>query len=30
MPRKLKTYRTSLGFYDLAIAALSMKAALQA
>ena len=30
MPRKLKTYRTSLGFYDLAIAAPSMKAALEA
>jgi hypothetical protein len=28
MPRKLKTYQTSLGFYDLAIAAPSMKAAL--
>jgi len=30
MPRKLKVYQTSLGFYDLAIAAPSMKAALQA
>ena len=30
MPRKLKTYQTSLGFFDLAIAAPSMKAALQA
>lgn len=30
MARKLKTYRTSLGFYDLAIAAPSMKAALEA
>ena len=30
MARKLKTYQTSLGFYDLAIAAPSMKAALQA
>ena len=30
MPRKLKTYETSLGFYDLAIAAPSMKAALEA
>ena len=30
MPRKLKTYQTSLGFYDLAIAAPSMKAALDA
>ncbi len=30
MPRKLKTYQTSLGFYDLAIAAPSMKAALKA
>ncbi len=29
MPRRLKTYQTSLGFYDLAIAAPSMKAALQ-
>src|SRR3954464_15926403 len=28
--RKLKTYQTSLGFYDLAVAAPSMKAALQA
>lgn len=30
MPRKLKTYQTSLGFYDLAISAPSMKAALEA
>jgi colicin import membrane protein len=30
MPRKLKTYQTSQGFYDLAIAAPSMKAALGA
>jgi colicin import membrane protein len=30
MPRKLKTYQTSIGFYDLAIAAPSMKAALEA
>src|SRR5246127_2928279 len=30
MARKLKTFRTSLGFYDLAIAAPSMKAALEA
>jgi len=30
MPRKLKTYQTSLGFFDLAIAAPSMKAALAA
>ncbi len=30
MPRKLKSYQTSLGFYDLAIAAPSMKAALEA
>jgi hypothetical protein len=30
MTRKLKTYRTSLGFFDLAIAAPSMKAALEA
>jgi hypothetical protein len=30
MPRKLKTYQTSLGFYDLAIAAPSIKAALDA
>lgn len=29
MVRKLKTYRTSIGFYDLAIAAPSMKAALE-
>jgi hypothetical protein len=30
MPRKLKTYQTSLGFYDLIVAAPSMKAALDA
>src|SRR4051794_22486956 len=30
MARKLKTYQTSQGFYDLAIAAPSMKAALEA
>src|SRR2546423_378630 len=30
MARKLKTYQISLGFFDLAIAALSMKAALEA
>jgi hypothetical protein len=30
MVRKFKTYQTSLGFYDLAIAAPSMKAALEA
>jgi hypothetical protein len=30
MPRKLKTYQTSLGFYDLVVAAPSMKAALEA
>jgi colicin import membrane protein len=30
MPRKLKTYQTSLGFYDLVVAAPSMKAALDA
>lgn len=30
MPRKLKTFQTSLGFYDLANAAPSMKAALEA
>jgi hypothetical protein len=30
MPRKLKTYQTSIGFFDLAIAAPSMKAALKA
>jgi hypothetical protein len=30
MPRKLKTYLTSQAFYDLAIAAASMKAALDA
>lgn len=29
MPRKLKTYRTSIGFFDLAVAASSMKAALE-
>jgi colicin import membrane protein len=29
MPRKLKTYQTSIGFFDLAIAAPSMKAALE-
>jgi colicin import membrane protein len=29
MPPKLKTYQTSLGFFDLAIAAPSMKAALE-
>jgi colicin import membrane protein len=29
MARKLKTYQTSLGFYDLAIAAPSMKSALE-
>ena len=29
MARKLKTYQTSLGFFDMAIAAPSMKAALQ-
>src|SRR5215475_728339 len=29
MARKLKTFQTSLGFYDLAIAAPSMKAALE-
>jgi hypothetical protein len=29
MTRKLKTYQTSLGFFDLAIAAPSMKAALE-
>src|SRR4051812_19181667 len=29
MPRKLKVYQTSLGFFDLAIAAPSMKAALE-
>jgi hypothetical protein len=28
MARKLKTFQTSLGFYDLAVAAPSMKAAL--
>jgi hypothetical protein len=30
MPRRLKTYQTSLGFFDLTIAAPSMKAALEA
>jgi hypothetical protein len=30
MPRKLKTYQTSLGFFDLAVVAPSMKAALEA
>ena len=30
MPRKLKTFKTSVGFYDLAIAAPSIKAALEA
>jgi hypothetical protein len=30
MPRPLKTYVTSVGFYDLAVAAPSMKAALEA
>ena len=30
MARKLKRFQTSLGFYDLAIAAPSMKAALEA
>ena len=30
MPRKLKSYQTSIGFYDLAVAAPSMKAALDA
>ena len=30
MARKLKTYQTSLGFFDLALAAPSMKAALEA
>jgi len=30
MPRKLKAYRTSLGFFDLAVAAPSMKGALEA
>jgi type IV secretory pathway VirB10-like protein len=29
MPRKLKTWQTSLGFFDLAVAAPSMKAALE-
>jgi colicin import membrane protein len=30
MPRRLKTYQTSLGFFDLAVAAPSMKAAAEA
>jgi colicin import membrane protein len=30
MPRKIKTYQTSQGFYDLAVATPSMKAALEA
>lgn len=30
MPRKLKTFQTSIGFYDLAVAAPSMKAAAEA
>ena len=30
MARKLKTYQTSLGFFDLTVAAPSMKAALEA
>jgi hypothetical protein len=30
MARRLKKYQTSIGFYDLAIAAPSMKAALEA
>jgi hypothetical protein len=30
MPRKLKTFTTSAGFFDLAVAAPSMKAALEA
>jgi len=30
MPRNLKTYQTSMGFFDLAVAAPSMKAALEA
>ena len=30
MPRQLKTYQTSLGFFDLAVAAPSMKAAAEA
>jgi colicin import membrane protein len=30
MAKKLKAYETSLGFFDLAIAAPSMKAALEA
>ncbi len=30
MPRKLRTFMTSIGFFDLAVAAPSMKAALEA
>ena len=30
MPRRLKTYQTSIGFFDLAIGAPSMKAAAEA
>ena len=30
MPRKLRTYQTSIGFFELAVAAPSMKAALEA
>jgi hypothetical protein len=30
MARKLKTHQTSLGFFDMALAAPSMKAALEA
>ena len=30
MARKLKTYQTSIGFFDMAVAAPSMKAALEA
>jgi hypothetical protein len=30
MPKKLKVYQTSQGFFDLAVAAPSMKAALEA
>jgi hypothetical protein len=30
MPRRLKTYQTSIGFFDLAVAAPSMKAAAEA
>src|SRR5512146_3491129 len=30
MPRRLKTYQTSIGFFDLAIATPSMKAAAEA